>query len=176
MKDLTITLSKALLDNDIDQRTYKRMEASLQSLNETGKDAAASDTQEGQDAEIISRYRDYRDARIRKRLVRYLVTEVPSHVFTNRPKSPFPDYLYVFRVADDFRTETMEAIKDLLHEYIIRGTLYDWYKYMGLPTIDTEASLEEMENEILNDLRGRPNATTRPLQPFGPPFPHTPLF
>lgn len=175
MKDLTILLSKTMLDNDIDQRTYKRMEASLQSLNETGKDAASSDTEEDQDAEIISRYRDFRDAKIRKRLVRYLVTEVPSHVFTNRPKSPVPDYIYVFRVADDFRTEIMESIKDLLHEYIIRGTLYDWYRYAGLPATDTEQTLEALEDEILNDLRGKPTATTRPLRPFGPPFPHTPL-
>lgn len=176
MKDLTILLSKAMLDNDIDQRTYKRMEASLQSLNETGKDAASSDTKEDQDAEIISRYRDYRDAKIRKRLIRYLVTEVPSHVFTNRPKSPEPDYLYVFRVADDFRTEIMEAIKDELHEYIIRGALYDWYKYAGIPPLDTEQSLEEMENDILNSLRGRPDVSARPLQPFGPPFLPAKLF
>ena len=176
MKDLTITLSKAMLDNDIDQRTYKRMEASLQNLNETGRDAVASDTEEGPDAEIITRYRDYRDARIRKRLVRYLVTEVPSHFFTNRPKSPFPEYLYVFRVPDDFRTEIMEAIKDDLHEYIIRGTLYDWYKYAGIPPLDTEQSLEEMENDILNSLRGRPDVSARPLQPFGPPFLPAKLF
>ena len=176
MKDLTITLSKAMLDNDIDQRTYKRMEASLQNLNETSKDAVASDTEEDHDAEIISRYRDYRDAKIRKRLVKYLVTEVPSHVFTNRPKSPFPDYLYVFRVNDDFRTETMEAIKDLLHEYIIRGTLYDWYRYAGLPTTDTAKDLEDMEDEILSDLRGRPDVNARPLQPFGPPFLPAKLF
>ena len=176
MKELTIRLSKALLDNDIDQRTYKRMEASLQNLNNTGKDAVASDTQEGPDAEIITRYRDYRDAKIRRRLIRYLITEVPSHDFSNRPKSPFDDYLYVFSVKDDFRTEVMEAIKDLLHEYIIRGTLYDWYRYAGLPTTDTAQDLEDMEDEILNELRGTPDATTRPLQPFGPPFPHTPLF
>ena len=175
MKDLTILLSKTQLDNDIDQRTYKRMEASLQSLNETGKDAASSDTQEEHDASIITRYRDFRDAKIRRRLIRYLVTEVPSHTFTDRPKSPFSEYLYVFRVPDDFRTEIMESIKDHLHEYIVRGVLYDWYKYAGLPTADTEQTLEEMENEILSDLRGTPGLTTRPLRPFGPPFEKTPL-
>ena len=176
MKDLVVRLSKTLLDNDIDARSYKRMEASLQSLNETGKDAVASDTEEDHDAQIITRYRDHRDSKIRKRLIRYLVTEVPSHDFTNRPKSPFPEYLYVFRVPDDFRTEIMEAIKDDLHEYIIRGTLYDWYKYAGIPPLDTEQSLEEMEDDILNSLRGRPDVSARPLQPFGPPFLPAKLF
>lgn len=176
MKDLTVLLSKTQLDNDIDHRTYKRMEASLQNLNETGKDAVASDTQEDHDAAIITRYRDFRDARIRKRLVRYLVTEVPSHTFTDRPKSPFSEYLYVFRVADDFRTEIMEAIKDHLHEYIVRGTIHDWYKYSGIPTAETDKELEEMEDEILSDLRGRPDTTARPLQPFGPPFLPAKLF
>ena len=176
MKDLVIRLSKTMFDNDIDARTYKRMEASLQNLNETGRDAVASDTEEDHDAEIITRYRDHRDARIRKRLIRYLVTEVPSHTFTNRPKSPFPDYLYVFRVPDDFRTEIMEAIKDDLHEYIVRGTLFDWYRHAGIPPTDTEQSLEEMENEILNSLRGRPDVSARPLQPFGPPFLPAKLF
>jgi len=176
MKDLTVLLSKTQLDNDIDHRTYKRMEASLQNLNETGKDAVASDTQEDHDAAIITRYRDFRDARIRRRLVRYLVTEVPSHTFTDRPKSPFPEYLYVFRVADDFRTEVMEAIKDHLHEYIVRGTIHDWYKYSGIPTSETDKELEDMEDEILSDLRGRPDTTARPLQPFGPPFLPAKLF
>lgn len=176
MKDLTIRLSKAILDNDIDQRTYKRVEASLQNASETSKDAVASDTQEDHDASIITRYRDHRDAKIRKRLIRFLVTEVPSHEFVNRPKSPFPDYLYVFRVKDDFRTEIMEAIKDDLHEYIVRGTLHDWYKHAGIPAVDTDQELEEMENDILNTLRGKPTNTTRPLQPFGPPYPTTPLF
>lgn len=175
MKDLTVLLSKTQLDNDIDERTYKRMEASLQNLNETGKDAAASDTQEDHDAAIITRLRDFRDARIRRRLVRYLVTEVPSHMFPDRPKSPFSEYLYVFRVPDDFRTEIMEAIKDHLHEYIVRGVLYDWYKYAGLPSSDTEESLEQLENDILSDLRGKPGLTTRPLRPFGPPLEKTPL-
>lgn len=170
MKDLVVRLVKSVLDNDIDHRTYKRMEASLQNLNETGRDAVASDTQEDHDAAIVTRYRDFRDARIRKRLVRYLVTEVPSHSFTDRPKSPFPEYLYVFRVRDDFRTEMMEAIKDHLHEYIVRGTIHDWYKYAGIPTAESDKELEDMEDEILNDLRGTPNATARPLQPFGPPF------
>jgi len=176
MKDLVIRLSKSILDNDIDARSFKRMEASLQSLNDTSKDAVSSDTEEGHDAEIVTRYRDHRDAKIRKRLVRFLVTEVPSHDFTNRPKSPFPDYLYVFRVPDDFRTEVMEAVKDDLHEYIVRGTLYDWYKHAGIPPTDTEQSLEEMEDEILNCLRGRPDVSARPLQPFGPPYLPAKLF
>lgn len=176
MKDHIIRLSKPLIDNDIDHRTYKRMEASLQNAPETSKDAISSDTEESHDAAIITRYRDYRDARLRKRLVRFLVTEVPSYEYSNRPKSPFPEYLYVFRMPDDFRTETMEAVKDLMHEYIIRGTLYDWYRYAGLPAVDTEQDLEEMENEILSELRGKPTATTRPLQPFGPPYTKTPLF
>ena len=175
MTDLVIRLSKTILDNDIDNRTFKRMEASLQGGNEVSRDAAASDTEEDHDAAIVTRYRDYRDAKIRKRLVRFLITEVPSHDFSNRPKSPFPEYVYVFRVKDDFRTELMEAIKDMLHEYIVRGTIYDWYKHAGLQPTDTEQSLEEMEDDILNDLRGIPTATTRPLRPFGPPFDKTPL-
>jgi hypothetical protein len=176
MKTLTVRLNKAVIDNDIDHRTYKRSEASLQTMPEVSRDAAASDTTEGHDGSIVTRYRDLRDAMLRKRLIRYLTNELDTTEFTNLPRTENAEYVYTFSVPDDFRTELMAAIKDQMHEYIIRGTIYDWYKYAGLPTMDTDLSLEEMENDILNALRGKPNATTRPLQPFGPPFPKTPLF
>lgn len=175
MKRLRIRLSKAIIDNKIDNRTYKRMEASLQNLSEVSKDAVASDTEEDHDASLITSYRDKRDAKIRMRLIRWIKEEIPAEEFTNRPKTPNPDYTYTFEMPDDFRTEMMGAIKDLLEDYIVRGATYDWYLNAGLAPTDSEASLEALENEILVGLRGKPS-TTRPLQPFGPPFPVTPLF
>lgn len=175
MKILTVRLNKAVIDNDIDQRTYKRTEASLQTMPEVSRDAAASDTTEGHDGAIVTRYRDLRDARLRKRLIRYITNELETTEFTNLPRTENPEYVYLFSVNDNFRTELMAAIKDHMHEYIVRGTIYDWFKHAGLSTADTDKSLEEMENEILNAFRGKPCAT-RPLQPFGPPFPYTPLF
>lgn len=175
MRLFTIRLLKTKIDEDIDHRTFKRMEVSLQGTPEVSKDAAASDTEEDHDAVIVTRYRDYRDAKLRKRLVRYLTNEIPSSEFADILRSPRPEYVYTFSLPDDTRTELMAALKDMMHEYIVRGTIYDWYKYAGLQPTDSEASLEDMENDILNSLRGKP-VTTRPLQPFGPPFPHTPLF
>lgn len=175
MRLFTIRLLKTKIDEDIDHRTFKRMEVSLQGTPEVSKDAAASDTEEDHDAVIVTRYRDYRDAKLRKRLVRYLTNGIPSSEFADILRSPRPEYVYTFSLPDDTRTELMAALKDMMHEYIVRGTIYDWYKYAGLQPTDSEASLEDMENDILNSLRGKP-VTTRPLQPFGPPFPHTPLF
>lgn len=175
MRLFTIRLLKTKIDEDIDHRTFKRMEVSLQGTPEVSKDAAASDTEEDHDAVIVTRYRDYRDAKLRKRLVRYLTNEIPSSEFADILRSPRPEYVYTFSLPDDTRTELMAALKDMMHEYIVRGTIYDWYKYAGLQPTDSEASLEEMENDLLFYLRGKPT-TTRPLQPFGPPFPHTPLF
>ena len=175
MKTLVVRLNKSVIDNDIDHRTYKRTEASLQTMPEVSRDAAASDTEEGHDKSIVMRYRDLRDARLRKRLIRYITDDLSVTEFSNILRTENPEYVYSFSVTDDFRNELMAAIKDQMHEYIVRGTIYDWFKYAGLPTMDTDKSLEDMENEILNAFRGKP-CGTRPLQPFGPPFPHTPLF
>ena len=175
MKIMTIRILKHKIDEDVDHRTFKRMEVSLQGTSETTKDAASSDTEEDHDAVIVTRYRDYRDAKIRSRLIKYITNEIPSEEFVNALRSPRPEYVYTFSMPDNTRTELMGVVKDMIHEYIVRGTIYDWYKYAGLQPSDTESSLEELENDILRQLRGRPD-TTRPLQPFGPPFPHTPLF
>ena len=175
MKNYTIRIIKSKIDEDIDNRTYKRMEVSLQNTTDTTKNAASSDTEEEHDSAIVSRYRDYRDAKLRRRLVRYLVSNSTSTEFINALRSPLKEYVYVFSLPDNTSSDFIDAVKGLIHEYIVRGTVYDWYKYAGLQPTDSEDNLEEMENEILNSLRGKPVAT-RPLQPFGPPFPHTPLF
>lgn len=175
MKNFTIRIIKSKIDEDIDNRTYKRMEVSLQGASDTTKDAASSDTEEEHDAAIVTRYRDYRDAKIRRRLVRYLVSNSTATEFINALRSPKQEYVYVFSLPDDTSSDFIDAVKGLIHEYIVRGTAYDWYKYAGLQPTDSEKDLEDMENDILNSLRGKP-VTTRPLQPFGPPFPHTPLF
>lgn len=176
MKEHTIRLVKAIIDNDIDHRTYKRMEVSLQNLSETSRDAAASDTDEVHDNVIVMRYRDHRDSRIRRRLMKYLKREnTPTETTNERRPESETEYVYQFVVPDDFDMGVFDFLADDLHEYIVRGTIYDWNKHSGLPTTDSETDLEELENSILNSLRGKP-AATRPLQPFGPPFPKTPLF
>lgn len=152
MKTLRVRLSKAIIDNDIDQRTFKRMEASFQNAPETSKDAVASDTEEDHDAAIVTRYRDYRDAKLRKRLIKYLEEDSSVEEFTNAPRSTEPEYVYTFSVPDDFRSELMGDISVMMHEYIVRGTIYDWYKYAGIEQKDNDSVFDELEDDILYNL------------------------
>lgn len=148
-----ITLIKEVIDNDIDHRTYKRMEASLKGLPDVSQDAASSDTEEDHDFSIISRYRDFRDAKLRRKLSRWMSSDTGIDEYDNLPSAD-EAYIYTFSVPDDFSDEQAKALEVLMHEYIVRGAVFDWYKFAGIQPVDSEASLNEVEEDIVYYLGG----------------------
>lgn len=174
----TIRLLKALIDQRIDAHTDKRNDATpgyseAFEPNERVGNAVSSDTTEDMDGFIVSRYRDRWDARLRLAL-RYCLVEdeeetdgTDDFVVDN-----IPDYTqyYVYKFSfhwSKFGKEKIRSVAKLMEDYIVRGTLYDWYTNVNLQPLDTEDSLDDLLDEIEGSFRGR-SWVRRPLQPFGP--------
>ena len=158
-KTIIIRLNKHLLDTDIDQRTFKRSDAAMPDASAQTRNAASSDSTEAADQALLLRYRDHRDARLRRKLRQWLVpptvqesSQNPAE-FTNVPSSD-TEYVYTFSVDDNFTSGDMDSVTKLMHEYIIRGVLYDWYIYAGIKPMDDEDALEKLEEDIKDGLNG----------------------
>lgn len=168
MKTAVITLFKAIIDKDIDSRTAKRVDASLDEASDRSQNAVASDATERLDGRLITRYRDLRDAQLRVRLRFCLVKEdTGTEMRVDNVVKITPAYIYRLRVGDDFSQDDLEALSTKMNDYIIRGTLRDWYLNAGLPPVDDEDSLDDLLTDIASSLRGK-SYGRRPMQPFGP--------
>lgn len=167
MRTATITLYKAIIDKDIDSRTAKRVDASLDQASDRSQNAVASDATERLDGRLITRYRDLRDARLRSRLRFCLVKDTETELVIDNVVKMTPAYIYKLQVPDDFTQDDLYALSTKMNDYITRGTLRDWYLNAGLPPVDDEDALEELETDIASALRGK-SYGRRPLQPFGP--------
>lgn len=169
MRTATITLHKDLIDKDIDAGTYKRTDATLEQASLRAQNAVSSDASENVDGLLIARYRDVRDAKLRERLKFCLIQEENETLVADNSVNILPEYVYNLRVDDQTTAADVKSISTMMHNYLVRGVLFDWYAYMGLQPIDSVASLEEMIDDIAGALRGR-SYGRRPMQPFGPAF------
>ena len=169
MKPARITIWKAEVDHDVDAHTFKRTDAALDERSDRTQNAVASDAAEDLDGSVIARYRDLRDARIRERLKFCLVRKPTDVLEYNNIKNLDPAYIYELMVSDSITADNIQSAGTRIHEYLVRGTLYDWYLGAGLQPTDTLESLQELEDGISAVLRGR-SYGHRPMQPFGPAF------
>ena len=153
----------------MDAGTFKRTDAALDGNSDRSQNAVASDAAEDLDGSLIARYRDRRDARVRERL-KYCLRKNPNEamVYDNILKLD-QAYIYELTVDDSVTKEDLKAAGTKIHEYIVRGTLYDWYLGVGLQPTDTAESLQALEDAVAASLRGR-SWGHRPMQPFGPAF------
>ena len=167
MKTAVITLFKAIIDKDIDSRTAKRVDASLDQASDRSQNAVASDATERMDGRLITRYRDLRDAQLRARLRFCLVKDTNTELRADNVVRIDPAYIYRLNVGDDFSVDDLEALSTKMNDYIIRGTLHDWYLNAGLQPLDDDDTLDELLTDIASALRGK-SYGRRPMQPFGP--------
>lgn len=167
MRIATITLYKAIIDKDIDSRTGKRVDASLDQASDRSQNAIASDATERLDGRIITRYRDLRDAQLRSRLRFCLVKDTNTDLCVDNVVRIDPAYIYRLQVPDDFTQDDLYALSTKMNDYITRGALRDWYLNAGLPAIDDEDTLDALADDLASVLRGK-SYGRRPLQPFGP--------
>lgn len=168
-KRARIVIYKAEVDHDIDAGTFKRTDAALDGNSDRSQNAVASDAAEDLDGSLIARYRDRRDARVRERL-KYCLKKDPNEVLEyDNTLSLDRAYVYELLVDESVTADDVKSAGTRIHEYIVRGTLYDWYLGAGLQPTDSLESLEELEDSVASSLRGR-SWGHRPLQPFGPAF------
>lgn len=164
MKTRKIILHKDQILYDVEGMAYKFAEANA--LEGKAKNTVAADHNETLDGRLLSRMMDVRDAHLRKRL-RFALAPVSKDVSCDNPGEE-KEYVYMLSLADGFDDNMLDVVKVQMHEYIVRGTLLDWYKRLGMQTVAVDAvEVADMEESIVSSLR-TPSYMKAPLQPFGP--------
>lgn len=172
---VTLRLLKEKIDHRIDAYTDKRNDATsgyseVLEANERVANAVSSDVTEDNDGFLITHYRDRRDALLRKALKYCLVDDA---IYDGMVIDNFSDsgkwYLYKLSLPADggYTASDLSAVANIMEDYIVRGTLFDWYLNVGLQPTDTAESLDSLLEEVASSFRGKPYGR-RPLQPFGP--------
>jgi hypothetical protein len=164
MKTRRIILHKDQVLYDIEGLAYKFAEATA--LEGKAKNTLAADHNETLDGRLLSRMMDVRDAQLRKRM-RFALVPKSKEVSCDNPADN-TEYIYDFSVSDKFDDNMLDVIQIQMHEYLVRGSLLDWYKRLGVQSVAVDAGeVIELEENIVSSLR-TPSYTKAPMQPFGP--------
>jgi hypothetical protein len=165
-KPATITIYKKAVLASIDAQTFKRVDGVLSAESEQMKNALSSDSEENLDKHILHEHMEKRDADIRKRLTFCLVSDDEDLTADNLLEVDVPTFVYNLSVPDSFDKQRLQGLAKRMHNYIVQGTLHDWYATQNMKGNVTAEELEDLENDIVYMLRS--SYVKRPLQPFGP--------
>lgn len=165
-KPATITIYKKAVLASIDAQTFKRVDGVLSAESDQMKNAVSSDSEEHLDMHILHEHMEQRDANIRKRLTFCLVPEDDDLSVDNLLEVDVPTFVYNLSVPDTFDKQRLQILAKKMHNYIVQGTLLDWYATQNMKGNVSANELEDLEAEIVGMLRS--SFVKRPLQPFGP--------
>ena len=162
-----IDLIKQRILDDIDAMTYKRMESTMAGQPESVQNSLSSDSHDDLDKGLLHRFMQSRDAQLRRKLAFCLVKKQSDEIrATNKLKTDEPSFKYHINVPDGFDCDAADVLADLMHRYIVDGSIFDWYAYQHMECFITAEMLKDMECEVSRQLRK--SYVSRPLQPFGP--------
>lgn len=161
IEDRKIIIFKKEVFEQIDHITQKFADAALSEMVAIARDALTSDNDEALDSLVLSRYVDYRAARVRKLLSPALNRSPLTH-YDNEgypiearagkdASDEMPvDPKYVYEIKDNVRIsgDILESLAIYIHEYIVRGALYDWYSHLGSDHARDFGDIFELEKEL----------------------------
>lgn len=162
----TITLYKTLVLASIDAQTFKRVDGVLSAESDQMKNALSSDSEENLDKHILHEHMEKRDANLRRRLTFCLVPDDEELKVSNILEVDMPTFEYKMAVPDTFDKQRLQSLAKKMHNYMVQGSLYDWYATQNMKGNVSATELEDLERDIVSMLR--PSCVKRPLQPFGP--------
>lgn len=165
-KIATIKLYKALLITDIDAQTYKRVDGVLSGESDQLRNALSSDSEETLDQTILCRHLESRDSKLRSKLTFCLADQDDGDLSASNEIDQSESFNYSLEVPDKFDKQRCKMLAQRMHDYLLQGTLYDWYATQNMKGNVGSAELEEMESSIVSMLRS--SYVKRPIQPFGP--------
>lgn len=165
-KPATITIYKKAVLASIDAQTFKRVDGVLSAESDQMKNALSSDSEENLDKHILHEHMENRDANLRRRLTFCLVSDDGDLSVSNLLEVDKPTFIYNLTVPDTFDKQRLKSLAKKIHNYMVQGSLYDWYATQNMKGNVTATELEDLESEIVSMLR--PSSVKRPLQPFGP--------
>lgn len=164
MKTRLITMHKNEVHYDCEAHAYKLMDVIGTDIKV--KNAVAADSGDMLDGRMLSRYTDLRDAEVRKRLA-FCLADYVNEAVDDLPSNS-DTYIYNVIVPDDFKDAALIPIKIYIHEFLVRGTLYDWYKGCGIGQNPVDpVEVDSYLDKAVGDLRGK-SWVKAPMQPFGP--------
>lgn len=165
-KPATITIYKKAVLADIDAQTFKRVDGVLSGESDQVKNALSSDSTEHLDEHILHGHMETRDANIRKRLAFCLDFYEEDLSVSNLLEMDIPTFEYKLSVPDIFDRQRLKILARKIHNYIVQGTLHDWYATQNMKGNVSSEELDDLESGIVCMLRS--SFVKRPLQPFGP--------
>ena len=124
-KERTITITKERLYEDIDAESYKYAEAQKDLTTQEGN-ATSSDTAERLDGHIIARLVEHSDAKLRKRLMRYIKNSA-TVTTANDDMVLDSSFVYTFILSTEFNDSMMGPLTNHIHRYIVWSALAEWY-------------------------------------------------
>lgn len=165
-KTRKLILRTPAIMKDIDMLTYKLSDvASVEGIDNNN---LSSDIEETLDGSVLSRFVDERVAELRKRLAFCLEDEAITVVDNENYLQP--EYEFVFILPSAFKDSELKAAVSMMHNYIVRGALYDWYNKLGTPFGAQLANeVNELEHKIVDIFR-EPRVVKHSMifyQPFG---------
>jgi hypothetical protein len=165
-KPAKITIYKKAVLASIDAQTFKRVDGVLSAESDQMKNALSSDSEENLDKHILHEHMENRDANLRRRLTFCLVPDNENLSVSNLLEVDTPTFVYDLSVPDTFDKQRLQSLAKKMHNYMVQGSLYDWYATQNMKGNVSATELEDLEREIVSMLR--PSCVKRPLQPFGP--------
>lgn len=165
-KPAKITIYKKAVLASIDAQTFKRVDGVLSAESDQMKNALSSDSEENLDKHILHEHMENRDANLRRRLTFCLVPDNENLSVSNLLEVDTPTFVYNLSVPDTFDKQRLQSLAKKMHNYMVQGSLYDWYATQNMKGNVSATELEDLEREIVSMLR--PSCVKRPLQPFGP--------
>ena len=165
-KPRKVEIYKNEVYKDIDLHTHKHVEASGVQDKQV-RNAVSSDNSENVDGSIIVRNVEFRDAQLRRRL-RHALVDQPVEYADDDITLADNMYRYWFNLPVEFKDNSLRALAEYIHRFLVFGALYDWYLILGSAQAGYYgAQLGELEDSIDSILRS-PSIVKRPMQPFGP--------
>jgi hypothetical protein len=167
-KPATINIYKKAVLASIDAQTFKRVDGVLSAESDQMKNALSSDSEENLDKHILHEHMENRDANLRRRLTFCLVSDDEDLSVSNLLEVDKPTFIYNLTVPDTFDKQRLQSLAKKMHNYMVQGSLYDWYATQNMKGNVSATELEDLESKIVSMLR--PSCVKRPLQPFGPRY------
>lgn len=165
MKQRRITVNLNEIYRDIDSLTYKYAEVS-DVPSPSAKNGMESDSTEGLDGRLLARSVEYRDAKLRAIIGRYLADDCIMSVSNRLESKDTIDY--ELNLDDEFSDSMLKPVCTMISRYLVYGSLFDWYGAgMGSRQAANYAQeLTELEYELINNLQAE-TIVHKPKQPFG---------
>ena len=169
-KERHIEIFKNEVYKDIDLYTHKHVDA-REDLGGRSSNAISSDIGESVDHAVIARYVMFRDSQLRLRL-QWALEEESVAAANDLIDLDDSKFYYFLKVNEGFNDNTLRAIAEYIHRFLVFGALYDWYSQFGDNAAQRLAqnykvNADEAEEAITGILKG-PSIAKRPMQPFGP--------